>query len=207
MAWTYDVVSWTVSLGEWRKWQAAGLSFVRGERVLEIAHGPGHMLLELVRDGRQVTGLDLSPFMGRMARRRLWRTEQDPQLVRGRVQALPFADQTFDTVYCTFPTSFITEEATMHAIYRVLRAGGHYIIVPEGHLSGTGPVQQFIAWLYRITGQSEDIFEVDDESTWPAENPHWLTFRQAMEKAGFEIALHAVVLARSQATVLVATRK
>ena len=44
LAWTYDLVSWVVSLGHWRKWQTAVLDYVQGPAVLEIAHGPGHML-------------------------------------------------------------------------------------------------------------------------------------------------------------------
>ena len=60
MAWTYDMVSWSVSLGEWRLWQQAALPFVSGETVLEIGHGPGHMLLALQNMGVAVTGLDLS---------------------------------------------------------------------------------------------------------------------------------------------------
>ena len=71
MAWTYDLVSWAVSLGEWRAWQRAALPFVSGRHVLEIAHGPGHLLLALSTAGFTVSGLDLSPQMGRQARRRL----------------------------------------------------------------------------------------------------------------------------------------
>ena len=72
-AWSYDIVSWSVSLGEWRKWQLASLEFVQGAAVLEIAHGPGHMLPEMVDRGLKVTALDLSPAMSRLARSRLRR--------------------------------------------------------------------------------------------------------------------------------------
>ena len=205
-AWTYDLVSWSVSLGEWRKWQAAGLPFVRGDRVLEIAHGPGHMLLALAKSGRQVTGVDLSPFMGRIAARRLRRAGRRPALVRGAAQALPFRTQAFETVYCTFPTYFIAERRTMEAIHRVLCGGGRYIIIPEGHLTGGGLVQGFISWLYKITGQRDDVFAVDDEESWPARTPRWLAFRQAMQETGFKIDVQRRVLGRSEVTVVIATR-
>ena len=34
LAWTYDLVSWLVSLGEWVRWHRAGLPFVQGPNVL-----------------------------------------------------------------------------------------------------------------------------------------------------------------------------
>ncbi|MCB9446672.1 MAG: class I SAM-dependent methyltransferase, partial [Ardenticatenaceae bacterium] len=34
LAWTYDAVSWLVSLGDWRSWQQAALPFVLGPDVL-----------------------------------------------------------------------------------------------------------------------------------------------------------------------------
>ena len=63
LALTYDVVSWLVSLGQWRQWQLAGLGYLKGERVLELAHGPGHMLVSLLEQGYRITGLDLSAMV------------------------------------------------------------------------------------------------------------------------------------------------
>ncbi len=105
LAWTYDVVSWVVSLGEWRRWQRAALPYVQGPRVLEIGHGPGHMLLALQMKGCRVMGLDLSPQMGRLARKRA----PSVPLVRGRVQDLPYAEGSFDTVLATFPTEYVVD--------------------------------------------------------------------------------------------------
>lgn len=212
MAWSYDVVSWVVSLGEWRKWQRAALPFVQGQRVLEIAHGPGHMLLALLQSGYRVTGLDLSPHMSRLASRRLRRgsppeASQPYVLARGAAQALPFRANSFDTVLSTFPTNFIAQRATMASVHRVLRPGGRYLIVPEGRLKGNGPAPRLIAWLYQITGQSDDIFAVDEEEHWPAETPEWRAFRQAMAETGFDMEVKRVSLPRSEATVVVATRR
>lgn len=206
MAWAYDVVSWLVSLGEWHKWQEAALPFVLGERVLEVAHGPGHMLLALARDGHRVTGVDTSAAMGHLAKRRARRTKRAIPLVRSQAQMLPFRADAFDTVFCTFPTDFIAEKETMEAIHRVLSAGGRYLIVPEGHLTGDGPVERLIAWLFKITGQRDDVFAVNEEAYWPAESPRWRAFSRAMETTGFEIEVHQIRLDRSGATVIVATR-
>ena len=82
MAWTYDAVSWLVSLGNWKEWGRAAVPYLKGERVLEIAHGPGHMLVELSRRGFDVYGVDLSPFMGRQARKNLSKAHQKASLAK-----------------------------------------------------------------------------------------------------------------------------
>ncbi len=41
-AWTYDLVSATVSLGHWQEWVRASLPYLHG-RTLEIGYGPGHL--------------------------------------------------------------------------------------------------------------------------------------------------------------------
>lgn len=208
MAWTYDPVSWVASLGEWRAWQRAALPFLVGERVLEIAHGPGHMLLALAREGREVVGLDLSPYMGRQAQRRLRRAGVGAALVRSRVQEMPFAEAVFDSVLSTFPTAFIAEPETMMAVQRVLRPGGRFVIVPEGHLTGEGLLARFITWLYVITGQREATFAVDEEAYWPDEtSPLWQALRRQMEACGFRLQIERVQLARSAVTVVIAHKE
>jgi ubiquinone/menaquinone biosynthesis C-methylase UbiE len=46
---------------------------LRGRRVLEVAHGTGHLLLDLVGLGFEPVGLDLSLSMSRLAARKLRR--------------------------------------------------------------------------------------------------------------------------------------
>lgn len=207
LAWTYDVVSWLVSLGEWRRWQLAALPFVAGPRVLEIAHGPGHILLALAQDGYEVAGLDLSAAMGRLARGRLQREGLGARLARGKVQQLPFADRSFDSVLTTFPTPFIAERATMVSVHRALRPGGRFVIVPEGHLTGSGLLHRFIDWLFVITGQRQGAFAVDGERYWPQESALLRAFQQSMSDVGFELSVHQISLRRSAVTVVVATRQ
>lgn len=205
LAWTYDAVSWLVSLGEWRAWQRAALPFIRGDRVLEVGHGPGHVLLALQAAGYETVGLDLSPHMGRLARRRLRRAGMAAALVQGQGQALPLATAAFDTVLATFPTDYIVDPATLAAVQRALRPGGRLVIVPEGHLTGRGLHHRFIDWLFRVTGQHSGPFAVDDERYWPDEAT-WYAFRQRFRAAGFDAEIQHVRLARSGVTVVVAVK-
>jgi ubiquinone/menaquinone biosynthesis C-methylase UbiE len=162
-AWAYDLVAGMVSFGQWTAWGRTAISHLRGERVLELAHGPGHLLVAMARRGVLPVGLDLSSRMGRLARRRLGRVELNVPLVQARAQALPFRDGCMDSVVATFPTEFIVDAATLREVARVLpghepaegRAGGRLVVVAHARLGGRDPLSRFIGWLYRVTGQGE----------------------------------------------------
>ena len=198
LAWTYDVVSWLVSLGEWRAWQRAALPFVAGRDVLELGHGPGHMLLALQNARFDAIGLDLSPAMGRLAQTRIQRTVP---LARGRGQDLPFGTAVFDTVLATFPTEYIVDPVTLASVARVLRENGRFVIVPEGHLTGGGPLRSFIAWLFAITGQRPSVAQ----PVWSVEAV-WQPYLARFSAAGFQVQSRHINLARSQVTVIVAAK-
>ncbi|MBK8025917.1 MAG: methyltransferase domain-containing protein [Chloroflexi bacterium] len=155
-AFTYDLVSWVVSLGAWRCWTRVALRFLPPNTtgpVLELAHGPGHLQSDLATAGYRVYGLDLSPSMGRIARRRLLGRGLPAHLVRARAQTLPFADGQLAAVISTFPTDFIVDPRTLAECSRVLTSDGRLVIVPSAVLTGTGLIARGIEFLYRITGQ------------------------------------------------------
>jgi ubiquinone/menaquinone biosynthesis C-methylase UbiE len=156
-AWAYDVVAWVVSLGQWTAWGRTTLPHLCRGRVLELAHGPGHLLVAMKGYGLAPVGLDLSPYMGRLARRRLQKTGLAVPLVRARAQALPFRDGCFDSAVSTFPTEFILDPATLRETARVLRVGGRLVVAAWARLSERDPLSRFIGWLYRVTGQAEPL--------------------------------------------------
>ena len=98
-------------------------------------------------------GFDLSPDMGRLARRRLRRARLSVPLVRANAQALPFRDGCLDSAVATFPTEFIIAPETLSEVYRVLQPGGRLVIVPIGTLTAGGLLRVALEWAYRITGQ------------------------------------------------------
>jgi ubiquinone/menaquinone biosynthesis C-methylase UbiE len=165
LAWTYDLVAWVVSLGQWNAWTRTALVHLQGERVLELAHGPGHLLVAMAGQDLAPVGLDLSPHMGCLAQRRLRRAGLSVPLVRARAQALPFCDGCFDSAVATFPTQFIVAPDTLSETWRVLRAprraggclAGRLVVVAWARLIGRDPLSRFIGWLYRVTGQGEPI--------------------------------------------------
>lgn len=194
MAFTYDLVSKIVSLGQWRCWQRSVLKHLQpryGAPLLELAHGTGDLQLDLHTAGYTTVGFDISPYMGRIAARKLRRRHIVPTLTRGDAGTLPFPDDTFPAVMSTFPTPFILRRGTMAEIYRVLQPGGRLIVVPSGLLVGQSPPQRVLEWLYEITGQREG--DVGG-------------FATAFEKAGFHVTVHQETCPHSIVIVVVATK-
>ena len=68
LAWTYDFVAWTVSLGQWNAWVRAVLPHIHNSFVLELGHGPGHLQIALNQRGTPCIGVDQSPQMGGQAK-------------------------------------------------------------------------------------------------------------------------------------------
>ena len=158
LAWTYDLVAWIVSFGQWKAWGRAAIPHLHGKRILELAHGPGHLLVSMMRSGLSPVGLDLSQQMGRLARKR-WRDSCSgsipmPPLVRARAQAMPFRSSAFDSVVSTFPAEFIVQAETLKEIARALKDDGCAVVVPGVAFKSSLPAR-FLEWLYTVTGQQE----------------------------------------------------
>jgi ubiquinone/menaquinone biosynthesis C-methylase UbiE len=196
LAWSYDLVSESVSLGRWRAWIRVGLRYVRGPRVLELGHGPGHLQAMLRELGMATTGLDESVQMGLMAWRRLQVFGYaHPELVRGRAQSLPFSSGAFDTLIATFPTDFIASAEALSSAQRVLRPGGRFVVLPAAWLAGVGWPDRIAAWLLRITGESPQARERFAEK-----------IRLPFEAAGFRVTIEHVHERSSLVLVLLAEK-
>jgi ubiquinone/menaquinone biosynthesis C-methylase UbiE len=155
-AWTYDLIAWVVSLGQWRAWGRTVIGHLQGERILELAHGPGHLLVAMAERGLAPVGLDLSKTMSRQAQRRISKHGGlGVPLVRARAQTLPFRDGHFDSVVATFPAEFIIAQATLQEAARVVAPGGRLVVALGAVLNGRDPLSRFIWWLYQITGQGD----------------------------------------------------
>lgn len=97
--------------------------------VLEIAVGTGRNLPHYRGDVR-LTGVELSPAMLERARERAQRLGRDVDLRVGDVQALEFADESFDTVVSTLALCTIPDDrAAVAEARRVLRPGGRFLLL------------------------------------------------------------------------------
>jgi ubiquinone/menaquinone biosynthesis C-methylase UbiE len=153
-AWTYDAVAAAVSGGRWSTWGRAVLPYLYGQ-VLELGCGTGNVQYALAADlSRPLTiGLDASPQMLTLTRRKLARASRSGNLVRAVAQAIPFSSTSLDTVVATFPTEYIIDQSTLAEVRRVLRPHGRLVVALSASFSSDGLYQRFVDILYRITLQ------------------------------------------------------
>jgi ubiquinone/menaquinone biosynthesis C-methylase UbiE len=133
-AFTYDFVSEVVSRGRWRAWTRQAVPRVSGTRVLEVPCGTGNLELDLAAAGYRPVAVDLSIAMLNITRGKLRKAGLDLRLLRARVEALPFAAQSFDTVIMTFPPEFIYDPRTFAEFRRVLADQGCLVWVDAGRM-------------------------------------------------------------------------
>jgi ubiquinone/menaquinone biosynthesis C-methylase UbiE len=98
-------------------------------------------------------GLDASPQMLAITRRKLAHAGQPGRLVRAVAQALPFSATSFDSVVAIFPTEYIFDGATLAEVQRVLRPGGRLVVALAASFSDDGLYQRLVDLLYRLTLQ------------------------------------------------------
>jgi demethylmenaquinone methyltransferase/2-methoxy-6-polyprenyl-1,4-benzoquinol methylase len=129
---TYDRVGAVLSLGQdplWRRFLVGRLPG-DGGHVLDVATGTGLVAEQLLRRGFRVTGLDQSPDMLDVARRRL---AGRAELVEASAESLPFPDASFDHLAVTYLLRYVDDPgATLAELARVVRPGGTIVSLEFG---------------------------------------------------------------------------
>ncbi len=191
-AFTYDIVSALVSRGRWRVWTRQAIPRIGGPRVLEVPCGTGNLELDLAGAGYRPVAVDLSPSMLNITRRKLLRAGLDLRLLRARVQALPFAASSFDTVIMTFPPEFVSDPHTFDEVRRVLSDQGCLVWVDAGRLLPRDFWSRFL---------NEALNAVGGE--WHFES----MARQILKQAGFDFKIEWVQDDASQVAVVTARKE
>lgn len=116
--------------------------------VLEIAIGTGRNLRLYPPDVR-LTGIDVSPAMLAVARRKAQQLGVGATLLEGDAQDLPFPDGTFDTAVCTLALCTVPDDArVVGEVARVLRPGGRFLLL-EHVGSPLAPVRA-VEWVIEV---------------------------------------------------------
>ena len=141
---TYDRLNRVMTLGLDCNWRKRAVKEIRhtppvlrttspnlgeewaGARFLDVACGTGDMMVELMKHGCTVTGIDLSEEMLAIARQKA----PSATLLVVDAESLPFADGEFDAVTCAFGVrNFVHLEAGLREMLRVLKPGGKLVIL------------------------------------------------------------------------------
>ena len=114
-------------------------------RVLEVAIGTGRSLPFYVT-ATSLTGVDLSPEMLAVARRRADERGLPLDLLVGDAEALPVEDAAYDTVLCSLSLCTIPDPAAAIAeMKRALVPGGRLLLLD--HVASSWPPVYAVQWL------------------------------------------------------------
>lgn len=144
----YDAFNHLTSLGADRAWRRRALREVIGPRVLDEACGTGDFAIAIAKHLRNrgqsasVVGVDISEGMLEVMRRKIEAAGlNDAAAGRGTTVhaetgdccALQFPDASFDTVTVAFGVrNFEDREKALQEVLRVLRPGGHFVMLELG---------------------------------------------------------------------------
>ena len=114
-----------------------------GEAVLDFGCGTGRLSEWLVRHGGRVSGVDATPEMVGVARRRV----PSARFEATHGSTVPFRDDSFDLVVCGYVLQYYIDDASVvNELARVLRPGGRLIAIEQvvnGELGRGGSVSAY----------------------------------------------------------------
>ncbi|MGC1813173.1 MAG: methyltransferase domain-containing protein, partial [Solirubrobacterales bacterium] len=134
------------SMSRFERWLFAGnrewvCERAEGE-VLDLAAGTARNL-PFYPNGVKVTGVELSPEMAELGRQRATDLGRGIDMRVGDAEALPFPDDSFDTVVCTYGLCTIPDDAAaVREAKRVLRPGGRILLAE--HVRSPNPIVRTI---------------------------------------------------------------
>lgn len=152
---SYDFLNHALSLGIDIRWRRKAIRLLRPyhpETVLDIATGTGDFALEAIRlEPRQIIGLDISPGMLEVGRKKIEKRQLTHQIhmVVGDSEDLPFEDDSIGAVTVGFGArNFEHLEKGLSEIFRVLKPG-HAAAILEPSVPAKFPLKQLFSIYFR----------------------------------------------------------
>ncbi len=132
----YDLINTVLTLGFDKSWRDKAVSNLIGNTVLDLGSGTGAAFDQLIN--YETTAIDPDKKMLEL------NTFEDKVL--GSAENLPFQDNSFDNVFCSFVWRNVSNtNIALNEVYRVLRPGGRFIL-----LDMTRPKNSFLRMLHKI---------------------------------------------------------
>lgn len=129
------------------------LSEARG-RVLDVGFGTGLNASHYPGNVERVVGLEPNPGAESLARKRIAAANVPMELCIASGEALPFEDDSFDTVVTTLVLCSIADvEQALREMRRVLKPDGRYLLMEHG-LADDESVRK---WQHRLNGMQKFI--------------------------------------------------
>jgi ubiquinone/menaquinone biosynthesis C-methylase UbiE len=134
----YDLIMLLMTFGREKKLRQMTIRLAQvipGDGVLEIGCGTGTLTLAAkakVGPSGEVFGIDIASEMVAAASRKAAQKGADVNFQVGSIANIPFPDNRFDVVLCSFMIFHMPEQVRMKGfseIRRVLKPGGHYCIL------------------------------------------------------------------------------
>ena len=113
----------------WKRWLNHALAHIHGECVLEVSFGTGYLLTRYANHF-STFGIDYNKKMVTMADEKLKQLQVPAKLQVAEVEALPYANASFDTLINTMSfTGYPDAHKALSEMSRVLKPGGCLILI------------------------------------------------------------------------------
>jgi ubiquinone/menaquinone biosynthesis C-methylase UbiE len=152
----------------WKTWIKQALPYIQGPRVLEVSFGTGYLLAHYA--GKYETyGIDYNRRMAHTAKQNLENKSITAQLQVSDVEALPYLDDTFNTLVNTMAfTGYPDGIKAMAELWRVIKVDGRLILIdinyPKDHNRLGIMITRIFASLGDIIRDMDPIFNAFDIS-------------------------------------------
>ena len=132
----YDLINTVLTLGFDKSWREKAVSNLIGKSVLDLGSGTGAAYEQLLNF--ETTALDPD--------KKMLELNAFDNKVLGSAENLPFEDNSFDNVFCSFVWRNVSDtNNALNEVYRVLRPGGKFVL-----LDMTRPKNSFLRMLHKI---------------------------------------------------------
>ena len=171
---------------------------IPSDSILDVGSGRGEFLMEMVKRGFDVYGLEINPEYIYKSKKRAAELALNPHIIEGSGEAIPFSDNYFSFVNCAEVTEHVNDPTKVcREIYRVLGSHG------KGYVSFHNRFGffdyhyhlPFINWLPRLLAQKMLEFvgrEKEDGANGlqRLSTMHYYTYgqvRHLLEEIGFKV--------------------
>ena len=132
----YDLINTVLTFGFDKSWREKAVSKLIGKSVLDLGSGTGAAYEQLLNF--ETTALDPD--------KKMLELNAFDNKVLGSAENLPFEDNSFDNVFCSFVWRNVSDtNNALNEVYRVLRPGGKFVL-----LDMTRPKNSFLRMLHKI---------------------------------------------------------